>query len=94
MQKFSQKYVLIQLLEEVSEGQQFSANDWPLHSTVVDVFAIDWDVPTMIKNLRELLSTYEPAISVAEDDTFFGPEKQMASLNCTLTLWQCLNAAT
>lgn len=73
---FSQKYTLIQLLEDVPEDTQFVRTAWPLHSTVVDIFAIDWDAPTMIRRLEALLATHEPAASLAEDDTFFGPEKQ------------------
>jgi 2'-5' RNA ligase len=76
MQKFSQKYAIIQLFEDVSESTQFSSSSWPLHSTVVDVFAIDWDVSTMVKKLEALLATHATATSVAEEDELFGPEKQ------------------
>lgn len=76
MQKFTQKYTLIQLLEAVPEDTQFSSSSWPLHSTIVDIFAIDWDVPTMIKNLEELLAPHGQATTIAEDDELFGPEKQ------------------
>jgi hypothetical protein len=76
MQGFTQKYAIIQLFEDAEEGTQFSSSSWPLHSTVVDTFAINWDVPTMIKCLEDLLATHAPATSVAEDDEFFGPVKQ------------------
>lgn len=74
--QFTQKYTIIQLFEGMLEGAQFSSSDWPLHTTIADTFAIDWDVPTMIKRLEELLATHAQATSVAEDDHFFGPEKQ------------------
>jgi hypothetical protein len=73
---FSQKYTIIQLFEDIPEGMQFSSSAWPLHSTIVDTFAIDWDVPTMVKKLEELLSTHTQATSVVEGDQFFGPEQQ------------------
>jgi hypothetical protein len=76
MQKFTQKYTIIQLFEKVPEGTLFASNSWPLHSTLVDTFAIDWDVPTMIKRLEELLATHKQAASTAVRDEFFGPEKQ------------------
>lgn len=76
MQKFTQKYTIIQLLEDVPESTQFFWKDWPLHSTVVDVFAIDWDMPTMIKHLEELLASHAQATSLAEEGAFFGSEKQ------------------
>lgn len=73
---FTQKYTIIQLFEEVPEGTQFSASSWPLHTTVVDTFAIDWDAPTLIKELSKLLASHATATSNAMEDTFFGPEKQ------------------
>jgi 2'-5' RNA ligase len=76
MPQFTQKYAVIQLFEDVPEGTQFSSNNWPLHSTIVDTFAIDWDVQTMIKRLEELLASRRQAKTVAEDDEFFGPERQ------------------
>lgn len=76
MTQFTQKYALIQLLEDVAEGTQFSMDSWPLHSTIVEVFAITWDVPMMVKALQKLLATHSQAYSVAEGDAFLGPEKQ------------------
>ena len=76
MPKFAQKYTVIQLLEDVPEGTRFSSSSWPLHLTVVDTFAIGWDLPAMIKKLEALLTMHEQATSVAVKDEFFGPEKQ------------------
>lgn len=56
---------------------QFSASSWPLHATIVDTFAVDWNVTTMAEELTELLSLYAPATSVIEDDRFFGDEGQV-----------------
>jgi hypothetical protein len=75
-QGFSQKYTIIQLLKHVPEGTQFSSSQWPLHVTIVDTFAIEWDIPMTIRELESLLASHEQAISVAEGDTFFGPDKQ------------------
>lgn len=77
MQKFTQKYAIIQLFEDMTVGTQFSASSWPLHSTITDVFAIDWDVPTIITKLTEMLKNHEQATSVAEDDRFFGDQGQV-----------------
>lgn len=77
MQKFTQKYTIIQFFEDVPEGTQFSASSWPLHATIADTFAIDWDVPTMIEKLTELLSAHATATSVVEEDRFFGDQGQV-----------------
>jgi 2'-5' RNA ligase len=76
MQKFTQKYAIIQLFEDVPEGTQFFWKEWPLHSTVADVFAIDWDEAAMTERLTKLLSSHAPATSVAEDDRLFGDQGQ------------------
>ena len=73
---FTQKYAIIQLFEPMPVGVQFSSDDWPLHSTIVDTFAIDWDAATIMSQLRALLASYAPTDSIAEEDAFFGPEKQ------------------
>lgn len=77
MQKFTQKYAIVQLFEDMSVGTQFAAGSWPLHSTIADTFAIDWDAPSMIQKLTELLKTHEQATSVAEDDRLFGEDGQV-----------------
>lgn len=88
MQAFTQKYTIIQLLEDVPEGAQFTPANWPLHATIVDTFAIDWNAPTMIKKLEELLNVRQQAVSIAGEDTFFGPEgqTQVALLEKTISL--------
>ncbi len=77
MKNFTQKYTIIQLFEDVPDGAQFSASGWPLHATIADTFAIDWDVPTMIDKLTHLLNFHAPATSVVEDDRFFGDQGQV-----------------
>lgn len=75
MATFTQKYTIIQLLEDMPEGSQFSASSWPLHTTIVDTFAVDWDETKLINELSKLLSSHESASTVALDDAFFGPHK-------------------
>lgn len=71
-QKFTQKYTIVQFFDLIDEGYEYSSDSWPLHSTVVDTFAIDWSVDEMAAKLTELLSSHVPAESIAEDDRFFG----------------------
>jgi 2'-5' RNA ligase len=85
MMQFTQKYAIIQLFEEVPVGTVFSASNWPLHSTIADTFAVDWDAPTMVRNLTEQLSHHAPATSEVEGDRLFGENSQVrvALLNKT-----------
>lgn len=77
MQQFTQKYAIIQLFEDMPVGTEFSFRDWPLHATVADVFAIDWDVSTMIEKLTEMLKSHAQAASMTEGDRFFGDQGQV-----------------
>lgn len=77
MEKFTQKYAIIQLFEDVPVGAEFSASSWPLHSTVADTFATDWDVPTMVEELMKMLRDYNQVTSVVENDAFFGDHEQV-----------------
>lgn len=77
MQQFTQKYAIIQLFEETPIGRQFSSSNWPLHSTIVDTFAIDWHVQTMIDQLTRLLNSRTTATSTVGDDRFFGENGQV-----------------
>lgn len=76
MQQFTQKYAIIQLFEDMPVGTQFSSNSWPLHATVVDTFAINWDVSGMTTKLDRLLTTYAPVRTIVGDDRFFGDQGQ------------------
>lgn len=77
MQQFTQKYTIAQLLEDTPEGSTYSYQDWPLHVTIADVFAIDWSVTMLIEELYRLLATYKPVSAIAADDAYFGAEKDI-----------------
>lgn len=76
MQTFTQKYTLIQLLENMPEGTEFPSTNWPLHVTIADTFATRWDVITLINKLCELLENHAQTTTIATNDEYFGPGKQ------------------
>lgn len=53
MGQFTQKYAIVQFFEDIEEGYVYSSNNWPLHSTVVDTFAIKWSIDEMVVKLTE-----------------------------------------
>ena len=77
MQKFTQKYTIVQFFDNIKEGYEYSSDSWPLHSTVVDTFAIDWSVDEMAERLKDTLKNHATANSEAEDDRFFGENGQV-----------------
>lgn len=77
MQQFSQKYAIVQLLEDLPEKFEYDWKSWPLHVTIADVFAIDWPVDMLCSKLKELASQQSPFTTTALNDEFFGPNKEV-----------------
>lgn len=77
MHQFSQKYTIIQLLEDLPEGFEYDWKNWPLHITIADVFAIDWSVDTLTTKLKETLSNQSPFTASVLNDEFFGPNREV-----------------
>lgn len=76
-QQFTQKYTIVQFFDDIDEGYEYSSDNWPLHSTIVDTFAIDWSADEMASRLKDVLKDHAIADSVAEDDRFFGEQGQV-----------------
>ncbi|HEX6258266.1 MAG TPA: hypothetical protein VFZ48_02200 [Candidatus Saccharimonadales bacterium] len=76
MSQFTQKYAIVQFFERISVGSTFPSSNWPLHSTVADTFAIDWNHITLTDELTQLLKSHENATSVTQEDRFFGDNNQ------------------
>lgn len=77
VQQFTQKYTIVQFFDDVNEGYEYSSNSWPLHSTIVDTFAIDWSVDETASRLQDILKNHTVADSLAEGDRFFGDQGQV-----------------
>lgn len=77
MQTFTQKYTIVQFFDDIYEGYEYSSDSWPLHSTIVDTFAITWSVDEMVNQLEEVLKDHTIAKSEAGDDRLFGENRQI-----------------
>jgi len=77
MQKFTQKYTIVCLLEEKEESYEFPANKWPLHVTLADTFSTEWDIDKFIRELVKLSKKLKPVSSKVSHDEYFGPENQV-----------------
>lgn len=53
---YTQKYCLVSFIKPIDIGTGFSMEDWPLHVTLADVFAIDRDATKIESKLARLLS--------------------------------------
>lgn len=75
MTEFSQKYCLVQFLEPVEDGFTFSAKDWPLHSTIAEVFAIDRRQHG--ESLRQTVAAQKTTSSHTTRPADFGPNGEV-----------------
>jgi len=72
-----QKYVIVQFLEDVHEGDEFTAGNWPQHVTIAANFVVDWEGERVLEKLSALLATRRPIVTTAGDDEYFGPQQQV-----------------
>jgi 2'-5' RNA ligase len=85
MEKFTQKWAVIALLEEVDEGSEFYYTDFPLHVTLAGVFKIDQEGSWLAKELVDILAG-QKAFSVTTDiKDMFGPNKDVAVMKIVKT---------
>ena len=70
--EYSQKYCLVHLLQPMEDGTQFHADRWPLHVTLADVFAIDWQSTNVDTKLSAMLSGIKTAATTALSDSILG----------------------
>jgi 2'-5' RNA ligase len=77
MTGFTQKYTIVQLLEPVAEGTIYKPADWPLHTTLADIFAIDWDEETLLQNCAQEFKKLTTISTTASSDEWFGKDKNI-----------------
>lgn len=77
MKKFTQKYTIICLLEDIDEGFEFPSNSWPLHTTLVDTFAIEWDKEALESKFEEIANISKSVTTKATKEAYFGPAQNI-----------------
>lgn len=94
MQKLSQKYVIVHLIDDLPVGYEYSMNDWPLHVTLADVFAIESSPSELLYDLDKELSLNLSIKSKVIGEKWFGEDKNVhvKSLQKTEALQQLHDA--
>lgn len=77
MQKFTQKYTIICLLEDKEEGYEYPSNSWPLHTTLADTFAIEKDINALKTLLDDLVTKVKRTSVEATHNEYFGPNQDI-----------------
>jgi len=74
MTKFTQKYVVARFSKELPDEFEFSMKDWPLHVTLADVFAVDGEWTSLLKDLNLSLKNEKAFFSQTIAKDFFGDD--------------------
>lgn len=74
----SQKYTLVHFFEEQPMSHNFSAREWPLHTTLLDMFTVGSDTDVLQHSLQEIAATTRSLTTKAVSETLFGQNKDVA----------------
>lgn len=85
MEKFTQKWAVISLLEDTAEGSEFYYTDFPLHITLAGVFAVEKNSTQLIHELDTLLAGKKRVEIEAEEQAMFGPAQDIAVMKVKKT---------
>jgi 2'-5' RNA ligase len=77
MQKFTQKYTIVCLLEDIKEGYEYPSSKWPLHITLADTFSIDKSIEDLEGLLDRIAASSKSAELLATHNEFFGPNQDI-----------------
>lgn len=77
MEKFTQKWAIVSLLEDVEEGSEFYFTDFPLHVTLAGVFSTPADKDQLVHGLAGLLRKQSLIEIEADEADFFGPNEDI-----------------
>lgn len=85
MDKPAQKWVILTLIDDLSEGSEFYIADNPLHVTLAGVFTINHDGDWLVSELCKILSGQKPFSITADEKAMFGPNKDIPVIKIVKT---------
>jgi len=85
MEKFTQKWAIISLLEHAREGSVFVHTDFPLHVTLAGVFSIEKTGQELVDELKQILAKRSSVELEADEKAMFGPNKDIAVMKVKKT---------
>ena len=78
MEKFTQKWAIVSLLQNVPDGSLFYYTDFPLHVTLAGVFSINKSGSDIIHEIQQL-TIDQPSFEIEGDEKdMFGPDRNIA----------------
>src|SRR5690606_35864259 len=73
----TQRYVIIKLLEQLKEGDEFSPENYPLHITIVPSFQLERMDDVLLGKIKRLCDNLKAFTLTAGQDEYFGPNREV-----------------
>ncbi len=73
----AQRYVIIKLLEQLKDGDEFSPENYPLHITIVPSFQLERMDDVLLGIIKQLCNNFKAFVLTAGEDEFFGPNREV-----------------
>ena len=83
--KFAQKWAVVGLLSNIEEGSQFPADAFPLHITLLGVFAVDENGATLAEMLADELREQPPIHITVGPIVHLGPHGEVEAMSVVKT---------
>lgn len=77
MPAFTQKYTIVQFVKDIPDGYEYSMEDWPLHVTLADVFAIKGRWRDLFEDLKLSLNMQRAFFSKVAVKHLFGEDRSV-----------------
>jgi len=76
---YSQKWSIIYLFETLNEGDEFSMQNWPLHTTLADVFAVDMN-QQVLDDIQKIFNEFKGIETNAIGERTFGDAEHLVNV--------------
>lgn len=73
----AQRYVIIKLLVQLKEGDEFSPENYPLHITIVPSFQLERMDDVLLDKIKQFCDNLKAFTLAAGQDDFFGPNREV-----------------
>ena len=76
---YSQKWSIVCFIETVIEGDEFTMQNWPLHTTLADVFAVDMN-QQVLDDIQKIFTEFKGIETNAIGERTFGDAEHLVNV--------------
>ncbi len=80
----AQRYIIIKLLEQLHDGDEFFPENYPLHITIVPSFQLEHLNDVLLNKIKQLCGRFQAFTLTAGGDELFGPNREARVTTMTM----------